>query len=546
MRKAERLLSALDQWSQNARSENEMKWTEEQEEERALCTSSFFLFAKAAWPWIEGGHELIPAWHIQAMCEHLEALHTLTISRLIINCPPRMGKSNICSVLFPAWVWAKSPHHSFLYSSYAQSLSIRDSLKCRRLIQSPWYQSLWGHIVRLTGDMNSKLRFENTRAGYRIASSVGGSNTGFGAHYEIADDPNNVLQADSDVIREGVNEWHDYVMSSRHAGLASEFRRLVVQQRTHHKDVTGHILSKDDQRWIHLCLPMEFEKTRCCSTIPLRMSKGNVFKDPRHQEGELLWPAGMNAQQLDDFKKKDFKNDSYRIAGQLQQRPSPQGGGIIRTEWLKWWKQKDFPEFEYVLQSWDTALTSSKLSCYSACTTWGVFKDKSGTCNLMLLSVFKERVEYPELRKMATRLAQNYHDVIMDDPLSGRMAPDLILIEEKVSGYSLLSDLMRANLPVMKFNPTRHGDKIGRCRLVTHLMENGLVWLPTETPHHELPTEDSAIFLEAAGLFPNEESNDVIDSMSQAFIRLMSTGWLSNKEDPMPEPQEPWRLKKFT
>lgn len=543
MAKAQRLLSALEKIAREEEIRKGLNLTAEQKEERAVCETSFYLFVERAWPLIEGGNTLIPAWHIQAMCEHLEALYTLDITRLIINLPPRMGKSGVCSVLFPAWVWTKSPHQSFLYSSYAQSLSIRDSLKCRRLVQSEWYKALWGDKVRLTGDMNSKLRFENTASGYRIASSVGGSNTGFGAHYDVTDDPNNVLDSSSDVIREGVNDWHDYVMSSRHAGISSEFRRLVVQQRTHHKDVTGNILSKDDQRWVHLCLPMEFEKALQCKTIPLRMTDGRIFKDPRKKEGELLWPSGMNAKQLDEFKKKDFKNDSYRIAGQLQQRPSPEGGGIIKMDWFKLWKEKDFPEFQYILSSWDTALTSGKSSCYSACTTWGVFKDKGGISNIMLLSVFKERVEYPELRKMAVRLAHNYQDVIMDDPLTYKMPPDLILIEEKVSGYSLLADLMRANLPVMKFNPSRHGDKIGRCRLVTHLMENGLVWLPTEAPKFEILTEDSELFLSAAGLFPNDESNDIIDSMSQAFIRLTSAGWVSNKEDPVPVMEEAWKTR---
>lgn len=136
---------------------------------------------------------------------------------------------------------------------------------------------------------------------------------------------------------------------------------------------------------------------------------------------------------------------------------------------------------------------------------------------------------------MAVCLAHNYHDVIMNDPLTYKMPPDLILIEQKVSSYSLLADLMHAYLPVMKFYPKRHGDKIG------HLMENELVWLPTEAPKFEILTEDSELFLSAAGLFPNDESNDIIDSMSQVFIRLTSAGWVSNKEDPVPVREEAWK-----
>lgn len=514
--------------------------TPEELETKELCEKSLLLFAEKAWPIIEGNAPFIYGWHVQAISEHLEALFYLDINRLLINCPPRVGKSNMCSVIYPAWVWINEPSLRFLYSSYAQVLSVRDSVKSRRLIQSNWYQRHWGGKFQLMGDVNNKLRFDNDKTGYRIASSVGGSNTGEGGHFEIVDDPNNVLTSDSEVIREGTNEWHNFVMSSRYSGTLDQFRRLVVQQRTHEKDVTGNILAKDDARWIHLCLPMEFEKNRQCITVPLRSTNGKRWKDPRKKEGELLWPAGVNRESLELFKTKDFHNDSYRIAGQLQQRPSPAGGGILKSEWFKPWKQRDLPEFDYILQSWDTALTGSNTSCYSACTTWGVFKDKGDINNIMLLSIFRERIEYPELRKMATRLYNNYEDTYIDEPLLGRNNPDMILIEAKVSGYSLLADLMGTNIPVMRFDPGRHGDKVGRCRIASHLIENGLVWLPTELPNYEFYTADSEMFLEAAINFPNAESNDIIDSMSQAFIWFISRGWVYNKEDPQPEKAPPW------
>jgi phage terminase large subunit-like protein len=169
-----------------------------------------------------------------------------------------------------------------------------------------------------------------------------------------------------------------------------------------------------------------------------------------------------------------------------------------------------------------------------------VFKDRGDIRNLMLLSVFQEQIEYPDLRKMATRLANNYEDTDMENPLYGVDKPDLILIEAKVSGYSLHADLMRAGLPVMKFNPNKYGDKENRCRLVSHLMENGLVWLQTESPKHEYLTREAQLFLKDATIFPNGASMDIIDSMSQALIRLTEGGYLMNKEDPVPPQQEAW------
>lgn len=354
------------------------------------------------------------------------------------------------------------------------------------------------------------------------------------------DDPNSITTSESEVIRSNINNWWDYVMSTRVCNFKTS-RWIVSQQRTHTLDLSGHILAKDMDDWIHLSLPMEFEESTRCTTIPLRSEKSHEsWEDPRQREGELLWPQGIGPQELKNLKA-DFNHDSYRISGQLQQRPSPEGGGIIQKHWFKWWKEPDYPEFEYVLQSWDTALTKSASSCYSACTTWGVF-DENGIKNIMLLSLFQEKLEYPELRKMAVRLYNNYEDTLIDDPIIGVNRPHHILIEQKVSGYSLLQDLMATNIPVLKFNPNPYGDKLGRCRLITHLMENGLVWLTTVLPHCEYLTEDSQMFLEAATLFPNDESNDIIDSTSQAFIRLTSSGWITNKEDPRYEPQfESWQ-----
>jgi len=526
--------------------------TDEQLEQKWMCENSFYVFLQHAWPIMEPGQEFIPGWHAQAICEHLEALYYLDITRLVINCPPRVGKSNLCCVGFPAWVWARSPDLSFLFSAYASSLSIRDSIKCRRLIQSDWYQSLWGSSFQLMTDVNNKLRFDNTMGGYRIASSVGGSNTGFGGHFEISDDPNNVMEASSALIRESTNDWHDYVMSTRYAGTIDQFRRLVIQQRVHERDVSGNILSKDDARWIHLCLPMKFEVNRRCVTIPLRMSGDKVWKDPRKKEGELLWPQGISAARYKEIVQKDFRNDSYREAGQMQQRPSPAGGGILKTEWFKYWEDFKYPSFTYILQSWDTALVGKRPGdqnykegiCYSACTTWGLFKDLKGHNNVMLLSVYKGQVEYPELREMALRLANNYLDTDLESPLSygdASKSVDKILIESQVNGFSLAQELSRMNLPIHHFYPRRYGDKEARARRISSVIESGLVWLPTKS-NTNIIEEYGKLLIEDCELFPNSKSNDTIDSMSQAFIYLRELGELFNRGDHIPEVQ-PYNFK---
>lgn len=507
------------------------------------CESSFYEFVKNSWFHVEG-RDYIDGWHIQAMCEHLQAIQRMEIKNLLCNLPPRMGKSTIFSVLFPAWCWTIEPGLRFLYLSYSEQLTLRDSRYCRRLINTEWYRKMWSDKFSILRNTDNQHRFDNNKYGYRLASSVGGTITGQGADIICYDDPNDVERVHSEINRNRVNDTFDFKISTRYT-RASLLRKLVTQQRAHTDDLTGHILAKDDPSWIFLCLPMEFEPLRRSITIPLPISNGKKWADPRTIEGELLWPQDIGYEQLKRIKL-DLRNDNYTISSQLQQRPYSVKGGTFQADDFKQWKKRSYPDFEYILQSWDTALTDGETSCFSACTTWGLFRNEENDyMNIMLLSVFKDKLQYPDLRKAAVRLSKNYEDVIFDDPIEGVNPPDHILIEEKMNGYSLFQEFLRAGLPVLRFNPNPHGNKIGRAMIVSHLIENGLVWLPMEPPHYKDYTEDSKIFLEAAIKFPEDKSNkptnDIIDTMSQAFIRLLSTGMVSNTYDPSYDIQENWK-----
>lgn len=525
--------------------------TDQELEVKARCEDSLYEFTKECWSSIEG-RPFIPGWHLEVIAAHLEALAKLEIKDLIINQPFRTGKSLMGAVIYPAWVWATWPHLRFLYGSYSQRLSIRDSTACRRLILSAWYQRLWGKTVRLHEDAQNLQKFDNIRGGSRMCTSMGGTVTGFGGDFIVVDDPNNVTTMESILLKEKVNETYDATYSSRYT-LLEERRRLIMQQRIDPQDLTGHICSKNDPNWVHLWLPMEFERDRRCATIVLPRLGDQVWCDPRVHDGDLLWPKGINEDDLDRLKNFDLNGDSYRIAGQLQQRPTPAGGGILKTEWFKLWKG-ELPDFTYVIQSWDTAFTNKATGAASACTTWGVFQSEN-RYQVMLISVFAGMVSYPELRQMAKRLGEDYLDTYIDDPLPPHRGvprrPDLVMIEEKASGHILVNDLMVANLPVIGFNPGKYGDKRARCGIVSHLIENGLVWIPAEEPNYVRPTEEARLFLEAASLFPKSRpgsaTNDIIDSMSQAFIRLKTSGWLFNTDDPVFEESEDsalqWRYR---
>lgn len=496
---------------------------------RCQAEQSLYEFLKQAWFWIEGDTPFIDSWHIAAIAEHLEACYRRQIKNLLIHVPPRSSKTSLISIAFPAWVWLHSPPEKFMYASYAAVLALEHSLKCRRLIESPWYQERWGNLVRLAADQNAKGFFENTAGGYRISTSVGSAATGRGGNILVCDDPNNAKDGESEVKREGTNLWWDQVWSTRLNDPKNDVK-IVVQQRLHERDISGHIMTNDaENEWVKLILPMEFEIARRSKTVILPSTQGAIWQDPRTKEGELLCPLRFGEKEIRTYKK-DL--GTYGYSGQYQQRPSPPTGGIIKKAWFQWWKQDRPPVIKHVIQSWDTALETKDTNSYSACTTWGVFEHQ-GAQNIILLSLWRERVEYPDLRAMAQRLYRDYRDNGKNDlKPDGRHVPDVVLVEAKVSGISLIQDLTRAGISAFRFDPNKYGDKVQRVRLITHLIEGGRVWLPSCPPEYTRLRPFAEVFLEEVTAFrPTIESRDLVDTMTQVLLRLTAGGWLRHPAD---------------
>jgi predicted phage terminase large subunit-like protein len=502
---------------------------------------SLYEFFKQAWPHMEGRMPYVDGWHIKAIAEHLEAVYKRQIKKLIINVPPRTGKTNLISIAFPAWVWLHNPCERFLTVSCVNSLSLEHASRSRALIESNWYQINWGHQFPLAKDQNVKSFFQNSKTGYRQSTSVASKTVGKGGSIIIIDDPNDPSDL-SDLKRSNVINWWTQRMSTRSNNPANDCR-IVVQQRTHENDLTGYIRKNDkDEEWVELVLPMEFETKRKCLTVPLGTNKKD-WSDPRTKEGELLTPSRMGEKQVNDLKN---TLGSYGYAGQCQQRPSPLGGGILKKKWFQFWNSPIKPKFDHIIQSWDTAFSDSPTAAYSACTTWGVWGENSedGLFKIILLSMWRDRVGYPDLRIRAQRLAKDFKDTGEHKNLfPAQNKVDRCLIEAKATGDPLIRDLRNAGVPAIGYTPK--GDKTSRVQRVSAFIECGLVYLPTENNNQEKLQPFADEFLESVITFPNAESRDLVDTMTQVLSYLKDNDVLMHKTDIIEEDEPIIKNKRF-
>jgi predicted phage terminase large subunit-like protein len=305
----------------------------------------------------------IGGWHVDAVCDHLQALLEGQIRKLVINLPPRHTKSLLSSVMLPSYGWLRYPSLRWLFSSYAATLSIRDSVKCRRVLQSQRYQGLVNRYqpgMEILGDENTKVKYANNRGGVRLATSVNGANTGEGGDIIVVDDAHNVREVESDNYRKSTLFWWDEVMSTR-LNNPKTGRYLIIMQRSHEEDLAGHVLSKDSG-WNILCLPARYERNDHRTLSPLK------FKDPRTVEGEPLCPERYGEVEL---KALEGELGPYASAGQLQQRPVPREGAMIPVDNLVLVHSFNERWIEKSVRYWDKAGTTG-----GGCFTAGVLMHK--------------------------------------------------------------------------------------------------------------------------------------------------------------------------
>lgn len=497
-----------------------------EEKLRRAAETSLFEFCRQAWALIEPGVEFVDGFHIRVICEHLEAITRGYIRRLLINVPPRTSKSTIVSVMWPCWEWIARPQEKYLCASYSAILSTRDNLKARRIIQSDWYQRRWGDHVRLSGDQNQKTRFENTSFGYRLATSVGGTATGEGGSRIIIDDPHSAQEAQSDVIRESAIDWLRSTMSTR-LNTPKKDAIVIVMQRLHEEDASGYVLKQGGYE--HLCLPMRFEVDE---KLGVRRKTILGDYDKRFIPGELLLPDRFGEDEV-QFLEKEL--GEYGTAGQLQQRPAPAGGGILKTKFIKLWRATDpLPQFDFIIQSYDTAFTDDPDNDYTACNVFGIFwnVEKQKRC-MLILDSWNDHLTYPVLRQKVIGDWRAFYGGD-DKGRKGRRA-DIILVEEKASGISLLQDLKLANIPAATYNPGR-ADKAQRAHLSAPLLELEVMYVLESSKRPNQPISWVEPLIEQMQKFPAIKKKDLVDAWTQGVIYIKDQGLL---ELPYYEDDEP-------
>ena len=450
--------------------------------ERELCRRSLADFAKRAWPILEPSTPLKWGWALDAICQHLEAVTTGDILRLLMNVPPGTMKSLLTGVIWPAWEWgpAAKPHLRHLGTAHKQDLAVRDAMKCRRLIQSDWYQERWP--IALVSDQNAKTKFENNKTGFMEAMAFT-SMTGARGDRVRLDDPLSADDANSAAALTAAELTFTEALPTRVNSDKSAI--VVIMQRLHERDTSGIILERG-LGYVHLCLPMRFEAERRCVTP--------IFTDPRKEDGEVLFPDRFPEAQVADLEK---TMGSYASAGQLQQRPAPRGGGMFKREWFL--TVDAVPANCKWVRGWDLAATAEATAAWTA----GVLIGRAPDGVFYIKDATRIQGSAQDVEKLIVNTASQdgkpVRGSIPQDPGQAGKSQAQYLVG-RLAGYSY-----RAT--------PESGDKITRAMPLSAQAEAGNV--------KTIRGNWNAAFLDELAGFPMGKWKDQVDAATRAFSELL-------------------------
>jgi predicted phage terminase large subunit-like protein len=463
--------------------------------EKQLAQDTFMGFVNRVWPEFIGGR------HHNIMAKAFERVAKGECKRLIINMPPRHTKSEFASYLLPAWFLGKYPNKKVIQSSNTGELAVGFGRKVRNLVDSENYKDIFPGL-QLQQDSKAAGRWNTSKGGDYFAIGVGGTVTGKGANLLIIDDPHSeqeaALAASNPDVFDKVTEWYT---SGPRQRLQPGGAIVIVMTRWAQRDLTGQVLKAAAARGGEQWEVIEF---------PAIMPSGLP-----------LWPEFWSLGELEALRE-ELPNSKWQA--QYQQNPVGNESAIVKRDWWKWWEEEKPPTCDYILQTWDTAFEKNNRADYSAGTTWGVFTndEDNSTANIILLDVYKKRVEWVELKRDVFAAYNEWE-------------PDGMLIEKKATGAPLIYELRAMGIPVQEYTPSKGQDKIARLNAVSDIIASGKVWIPRTRWAEELVDEIAA--------FPSGEHDDLVDATTLALMRFRQGGFLRLPSD---EPEEPryFRSKK--
>jgi len=463
-----------------------------QEMTREVGKDSFLDFVKHVYP----GYMVGP--HHKKLAEIFEAIARGEKKRVIVNIAPRHGKSELISYLAPAWFLGKYPHKKVIMASHTADLAVNFGRRVRNLVSSEKYQDIFPQI-ELQADSKSASRWGTNFNGEYFAIGVGGALAGRGADLFIIDDPHSEQDAKQGRAEVFEPAW-EWFQSGPIQRLMPGGAIIVVMTRWSKLDLTGHIID-------HMVKNADAEEWE-------------VVEFPAVINDQPLWPDFWS---MEEIMSKRASMDVRYWQAQYMQDPTSEEGALIKREWWQVWEEEYPPKCEFKIMALDAAQETSNRADYNALTTWGIFfNEKVNNFNIILLNSIKERMEFPELKKM---VMEEYRE----------WKPDIFIVEKKSNGAALYQEMRRMGIPVGEFTPGKGQDKISRVNAVTSLFQSGIVWAPDVRWAQEV--------VEECNDFPAGTHDDLVDSTTLALMRFRQGGFIRLPEDE-PEPKKQFKSRR--
>jgi predicted phage terminase large subunit-like protein len=431
---------------------------------------------------------------------HLKRLGTLLMdveqnikNRIAVSMAPRMGKSQMISIYYPAWYLGRHPDHKVIVASHTADLAVVMARKVRNLINSPEYARIFPN-TKIASDAKAAAQWNTTQGGEYFAIGVGGALAGRGAHLIIADDPlsEQDIKAGNTTSLDTTYEWFSAGLRTR---LMPEGKICVLHTRWHQRDLIGRLLKDSAMN--------EGGDKYEAFEFPAILNEGT-------ENEKSIWPEQWSLEALQQTRA-SMHHIMWQWYAQYQQNPTAAEAAIIKRDWIKWWTKDNPPPCDFIVQAFDTALTTKDRSDFSVCHTWGVWHNEAdGTQNVILLNSVKGKYEFPELKVMAHTQYEEWQ-------------PDSVIVEAKASGQPLIDEMRRSNIFVQDFSPGKGQDKIARLNAVADMYASGHVWFPE--------TSWAAKTVEEILAFPAGEHDDEVDAMTLALQRVRKGGLLRLSTD---------------